>query len=405
MKILGIQFGKEEPTSIPLPELGMDFASVNNNWGGNGVYNRGSGDLGDPYVEMYRGEGPIYFGQDNLYPDHLNDLYNRSSLHSAIVDFKKELISGGGFELDGLEALSASEKLSLIQFRDYIDGEDSLQIVVSKLVMDYLIHGTMYMKLYWNSDKTKLLKAERVEPSKIRVGVGTDYEKVSKYFYSFDWKEYGRYGMKEIPNFNYTSSAHIEIIRFVNPNPTVNWYTLPSYSSAANWVDLDGDVSLYHKSNIENSVNPSMAIKFPERPASEEEKRKILNGIKRQAQGAKNAGRSMVFFADGKDNLPEIETITVSNIDKQFNVTSDHIQRNICYSHRINPLILGFKTPGSLGNGAELDYAYEIFTKSVIHPAQKDIEGFINKILKLKGLPVKFVFNDNELYSKKEIEQ
>lgn len=400
MKILGFEFGKKQETIATKGGTDMQFDYVYKPTGS--LQTRGSGDLGDPYVEFYRGSGPVYFGQDNLYPQHLNDMYNRSALHSAIVDFKKELIAGGGYTIEGKDSLNTSDKIRLKQFEDFIDGENSLQDFIDSITFDYIIHGTIYNKLYWNSDKSKLLKTKRIDPAKMRVGTDKkDYENVNRYYYCFEWSEYGRFGMQEMKPFDISSDEKIEIFRWRIPS-TLNWYSLPSYSAAANWINLDGDISLYHKSNIENSINPSMAIKYPEKPASDEERKKILLSLKKQAQGAKNAGRSMIFFADGKDNLPEIETIQVSNIDKQFNVTSDHIQRNICYAHKINPMILGLKTPGSLGNGAELEYAFEIFNKSVIEPSKRDIEQFLNKILKIKGLNVTIKLNEKEFNIKNE---
>lgn len=358
-------------------------------------------DLTNPWIENYNGKY-INFGQDNLYPNLLNDLYNRSSLHSAIVEFKKQSIIGNGFTIDDA-GLEASGKLELAQFLNFVNGKDSLEELLEQVVMDYLIHGTVYIKLYWNSDKSKLLRIERIEPSKLRIGVDkTDVEDINRYYYNFDWNNYGQYKTTEYPAFDIKSDNKVEIIRFINDNPTVNWYTLPDYSSGTNWMHLDAEVSDYHKSNIENSINPSMALKFYKLPANEEEKRGILNNIKRNFQGASNTGRAMVFFADGKETAPDIEPIQVSNIDKQFSITADQIQRNICYAHRINPMIMGLKTPGSLGNSTELDVSFEIFNKTVIQPAQRDIEAIIKKILTLKKLPVQIKLNEVELYTKKQ---
>ena len=364
-------------------------------------------DYTNPFIERYNGNGYIYFGIDNLYPDVLNDLYNRSGLHSAIVDFKRNLTSGAGFEFEGEEVLKPMEKVSLRQFTDLIDGENSLQHMLNDLTLDYIIHSTVYLKVYWNSDKSKVLKVKRIEPSKLRIGVNPkDVEEIDRYYYCFDWREYGRYGMTELPKFSREKNGNkVEVYRYVNKNPTVNWYTLPQYSSGTNWMHLDAEISNYHKSNIENAINPSMALKFYKMPANEEEKREILGNIKKNFQGSSNTGRAMVFFSDDKNSAPDIEPIAVSNIDKQFNVTADQIQRNICYAHKINPAIMGLKTPGSLGNTEELDLSMEIFNKSTIQPAQKDIEQIINTILGINQLPVSFKLNEFELWTPKTDKQ
>lgn len=344
----------------------------------------------------------VSFGDMNLYPNYLNDLYNSSGLHSAIIDFKKNLTIGEGFTVKGESELSAMQKVEVRQFLDFFDGNQRFDDVIKEITMDYMVHGTIYFKVHWNSDKTRALKLERLEPSKVRVGVfKSDPSKVETYFVNFNWKQAGQYPTKEYPPFNpmEKDGNRIEVFRYQVPNSAMNFYTLPSYASGTNWINLDGEVSTYHKSNIENAINPSMTVKFYKKPANNEEKRKIVNGIKKQFQGASNTGKAMIFFSDDKDTAPDVEPIKVSNIDKQFNVTADAIQRNICYAHKVNPLILGLKTPGSLGNSTEMETAFEIFQQGVIQPAQRDIEGVINRFLRMNGLPISIKFNDVELFS------
>ena len=360
-------------------------------------------DYTKPYQETYNGNF-IYFGIDNLYPNVLADLYNRSGLHSSIVKFKKELVSGGDIEVIGLESLEAGRKLNAIQYINYIDGKNSLSDLISDLTLDYLIHGTIYVKLTWNVGKTKVLKMERLDPSKVRIDINkTNPESVTRYLYNFNWREYSRYQTTYYPAYSNKSEHNVEVICFKLKNPNMLWYAIPEYSAGVNWMELDGEISNYHKSNIENSINPSMALNFFQLPANEEEKRNILHSIKKNFQGSTNTGRAMVFFSDGRDTAPEVKPIEVSNIDKQFNITADQIQRNICYAHQINPMIMGLKTPGSLGNSAELETSYDIFINSYVKPTQKDMEGYINKLLSIANAGVTIKLNSSQIYTTKTI--
>lgn len=362
------------------------------------------------YLETNQKAKYVWFGNNNQYPNYLNDLYNSSGLHSAIVDFKKNLISGAGFTIEGQDFLEAMKKVELQQFLSFIDGTNSLEYLLGELTLDYVLHGTIYLKIYWNSDKSRILKVKRVEPSKIRVGASkVDPDVIDRYYYNFDWTLLGNYNTIEYPAFSTIkkepvkgtkqAAPCVEIFRYIVPNSAMLFNTLPSYASATNWIQLDGEISNYHKSNIENSINPSMTIKFYKRPANEEEKRAILSNIKKSYSGSSNTGKAMVFFSDDKESSPDVEPIQISNIDEQFNVTSDAIQRNICYAHKINPLVVGLKTPGSLGNSTELEISFEIFQKSVIEPAQRTIENIINKLLKINSLNVKFTLNEVELFT------
>lgn len=360
-------------------------------------------DYGKPYQETYNGKF-VYFGIDNLYPNVLADIYNRSGLHSSIVKFKKELISGGDIEVIGLDNLEAGRKLNAIQYINYIDGKHSLSDLISDLTLDYLLYGAIYVKITWNVGKTKVVKMERMDPAKIRIDIDrANPDVITNYLYNFNWREYSRYITTSYPAYSNKSDAPVEVISFSLKNPNMLWYAIPEYSAGVNWMELDGEISNYHKSNIENSINPSMALNFYQLPANEEEKRTILSSIKRNFQGSTNTGRAMVFFSDGRETAPEVKPIEVSNIDKQFNITADQIQRNICYAHQINPMIMGLKTPGSLGNSAELETSYDIFINSYVKPTQKDMSGYINKLLSIANAGITVKLTSSQIYVNKNI--
>lgn len=382
-------FFKSKPETVTVKESYMDFAGINKR-------NANDASKGlNTQVERLSGKH-IYFGDGNLYPNYLNNLYNSSGLHSAICGTKKDLISGAGYTMFGEDLLTPFAKLSLKTLENFFDGTNTLEDVVTDMTLDYVIHGTIYLKVSWNSDHTKIIRAERIEPSKMRAGVDPkDKTKVSKYYYCFDWEQIGTYPTTEYPAFNPTKDgASVEIYRYMVKNPAMLYYTMPSYAAGINWIDLDAEISTYHRANIENSINPSMTIKFFERPANDEEKRTIVNNIKKTYSGSSNTGKAMIFFSSSKETAPEVTPVEVSNIDKQFLQTGASIQNNVCYAHRIDPLLAGIKTPGSLGNASEMEISYNIFKRSYVSPAQKDIEGVINRILSINQIPVKFKFNE-----------
>jgi hypothetical protein len=123
----------------------------------------------------------IWYGKDNLFPQRLNELYESVSLHSAIVDFKKLMICGQGYTIEGEDTLPAVDKVKLAGIKRFIEEETTLQEFIENITLDMIIHSTVYIKLHWNEDKTRLIKCERIEPSKIRLGVDLRYpEKIKK---------------------------------------------------------------------------------------------------------------------------------------------------------------------------------------------------------------------------------
>jgi hypothetical protein len=150
MGFFDFNFNKK-PTLPVLPkESTMDFSSYNYNSLGNGfLHGRMSNyDLTDPRI-LENGKY-IQFGQDNMYPNHLNRLFNQSGLHHSIIEFKKSLIAST-YTIDEKSELTPVDKLQLTQLMNQFDGDRDMSEVLSDITLDLLIHNTIYFKLYWNT--------------------------------------------------------------------------------------------------------------------------------------------------------------------------------------------------------------------------------------------------------------
>jgi hypothetical protein len=325
------------------------------------------------------------YGVDGFLPQELNRLYNASPLHSAIINFKKLLTVGGGLDYS-LESLDGSQKISAMQILTQFEH------CLKDIAMDFFIHSRVCLKVTWNADFTKIIKIKRISPEKIRIAEVDEDMEATKYLYNYDWRYTSKYPTKEYPAFStYNTSVkkeHTQIYVFQTNSPGQRLYAEPSYLSALNWVVLDAEMSAYHKANILNSINPSILIQYFERPGSREERQQILADLNQSFAGSRKTGRAMVTFSDGKDLAPTVTQLQPNQLDKTFLSLTDVIQRQICYAHQTDPLLLGLKTPGSLGNSAEFPYVFQVFNQSVIFPAQNDIEEIIDMFLAINKVPI-----------------
>ncbi len=116
-------FSKSEKQSVEVVEGYQSFSTP--------FVKIGGANLALPYVNgRYQVAGYIPFGQDNLYPEVLNQMYYTSPLHGAIVDYKVNAVVGGGFNII-IEKLTNEEKLDLYdQLRDKCPPSDIRQLVV-----------------------------------------------------------------------------------------------------------------------------------------------------------------------------------------------------------------------------------------------------------------------------------
>jgi hypothetical protein len=85
----------------------------------------GGANLTLPYVNgRNQTNGYIPFGQDNLYPELLNQYSTTSPLHGSIVGYKVNAAVGGGFNIVA-DRLTPQDKLELYTLRKKIKHKKS----------------------------------------------------------------------------------------------------------------------------------------------------------------------------------------------------------------------------------------------------------------------------------------
>ena len=351
----------------------------------------GRGNLTLPYVNgRYSTNMWVRFGTDNLYPQMLNQMYYSSPLHGAIVDYKTNAVIGGGFNLT-TDKLTPQEKLEMFTFEKKANLKHTVKAVTKQLI----IHNRVYFKLYFG-EKKKLIKIENVSPDKVRVSRFGDM-----YYLCDDWST--NIDIKEIKPYHITCKDECQLYCYEVKSVGQDFYSLPTYSSALNFAFLSGELSYFAKSNIQNSVFPSFAMMFPKRPQSEEEKHMIKETIDR-LKGAANAGKAVAFFANSADQLPKIESLPTNGNDKLFHEASALNTEQICFSHTIDPILMGIRTTGSLGNGSDIKQAYVIFEKNVVMELRQQVTTIFNEILTIARIPAEFTINNFQIINETIVE-
>lgn len=384
MKLFGFTIGKEK--SVDVTEAGgyQSFSTP--------FMKVGGGNLSLPYVNgRQQTNGYIRFGEDNFYPQLINQLYYTSPLHASIVDFKTNAVAGGGYELTIDKDSTAMEKVEVYSF----DKRLNFKKTIPAITKDVILHNRVYFHLHFNQIGD-LVKAKRVGPEKVRRSKNGD-----EYFLCEDWSS-----MVEIYSIKpYKYGVIQKECLYVWENHSVGQdiYPLPSYTSAFNWAFLDGEMSYLQKSNILNSIFPSFAMMFPKKPQSDEEKHSIKQTIER-AKGASQAGKAIAFFANNQESLPKIEPIPTNSNDNLFQVTTESIDSKICQSHTIDPILMGIRVSGKLGSGSDIKQAYVIFEKNTIIPLRDTIESIFNDLLKIGKVKATLTLNNYQIINETIVE-
>lgn len=337
--------------------------------------------LNDPYCPEIKSSYGYIYGDRNLYPQQLLRAYSTSPIHQACINYKVLMTAGEGLFLDrtnlNLDKQIIGEQLMYF-FNKAIEG----------ITNDYFIHNRFYLQITWNSNFTKIIKIKHISAEKIRVfDINDNFEPIS-FNYCFDWKQVGRFGTIKYPIFSTENKKdNVQLFEFQGDTPGKKIYTLPTYRSSLDWVNLDGQMATYHNANITNSLNPSLVVKFFQLPDTDQKKESIRQALVDSFAGAEKTGRVMTFFSPDKETAPEVIQLEPNKLDKTFISLTDTIQRAITYSHNINPDLLGLKTPGSLGtNAGQLSEIKAQFIESVILPAKNKIECELNYLASINGI-------------------
>jgi hypothetical protein len=97
--------------------------------------NIGKGDLTKPFISSnYVGSGGyVRFGEDNMFPQIINQMYYTSPLLGGIIQFKTSAVCGGGFEIQN----TPDNLKSKIELKAFIK-KNKLKKLVPTITRDWL---------------------------------------------------------------------------------------------------------------------------------------------------------------------------------------------------------------------------------------------------------------------------
>lgn len=351
-----------------------------------------------PEFREVTGKDWVYYGEKNNYPDYLLKLYSRSAKHNAIVNGKACYITGKGWEADeqGASVLTRAEALQFIQNAGI--GQ-TLNQITYKAVLDLEIFGGFALEIVWDKKGKKIASIAHVDFGNVRTNEdGSEYYYTSKWFKRYsrkddtdyvspipdpdnnkDWKVYQPYDPE--------NRKGSQLLYFKQYRPGMDVYPLPEYLGCVPWIETDFEIANFHYNNVKNGFTASHLLKFYNGIPTEDQQTKIEEKIKAKFSGSDNAGRFVTVYSKDKEHGSEVETLTMSDIDKQFEVLNKTIQQEIFSGHNVtSPMLFGIKTEGQLGGRTEIIEANELFQNTYVNKKQQLVELVFNELAKANGI-------------------
>lgn len=349
------------------------------------------------YIETINPKGYINWGEDNRYPDLINELMNRAPKHSAIVKGKSEMISLGGFNKD-----VSVDTLTFI--RNYWSGGKTLDDILIRATFDLEKFNTFALRIHWNTDKTRISLIDYIDIGKLRYtteGVDGNTFVAVNVEYRDNWFRSSLSKFNKIyPIFNENERSQDEYIYIYNGLLSGSEiYAKASYQAGLEYIMVESDISNFHLNNLRKGFFPNLHIDIANtNPSNGEELESLVSAYKRQFQGTQG-NRQFITFSDGTNDKPTtITPLTIDFSDKKFIELSKQVTENIFSAHRVTcGELFGVKEPNGLNyTKDQILESYRLFQTTYINPRKNIMERVFNTFGKINGCD-KLTINDYKI--------
>lgn len=323
-----------------------------------------------PEFKEVKSKDWILFGEDNLFPESLLYLFNKSSNHNAIINGKVSYIIGQGLPIDN-------------RLRNVNRNGESFNKVLRKFASDIELFGGAYFQVIWKMGGG--CEISHMPFQHIRKG------KDDGWWYCKNWKQ--PKDRVHLQDFDMNNRVGAQIFHYKEYRPGCDIYPLPGYFGALNDIETDVEISKYNLSVIKNGMFSSKMIVFNNGIPTDEQKRDIEKDFKKKFAGSENSGNFMLVFNSDPTKAPTVQDLSTTDLDKLFDQLNKTTQAEIFSGHNVtSPMLFGIMEQGKLGGRNELQDAYEIFKNTYVNFKQQALEEIIQVFLPLFGVAEQMKF-------------
>lgn len=312
-------------------------------------------------------KGWINYGTDNNLPQRIIDLNNESAVNKSIIENKVTYICGAGID----DTLYSGQP----------NTNEDWNTLIEKIAKDYTTFGGFCFQVVLNKNGNNV-SLFHTDFSKIRVGETNEYGTPLNFFLSNDWrKTSGQYAPAQIKAY---ASEELQqgmpyLYYYKDYEPSLDYYPVPHYFSALNYIEADGLLGKFYRNSINNGFAPSVIITIPSNPG-EEAKQQFNKDMTSSFAGTNGANSIVVLYGESQDIKPEVTPFTASGNADLYNNVNDVIFQKIISAHRLSsPTLAGISGSGNLsGNASEIINSFILYNYTVIHKLRRKILDTLN---------------------------
>jgi len=339
----------------------------------------------------------VYYGAKNDFPYYLIDNYTESAFHKAITDFKVSYICSGGWGIN-MDGMNTEQKaLALKMLEQPFNMDSDLDDATLRWTLDLELFNGLCIKGVW-SENEKFATLSYVDMANIRTNIDETI-----FYYTSKWVTQAQDGtrkpntkpqeekdFKKYPKYDNTKRTGEFIYYWKAPHPTQKVYPIPLYQGAMRAISIDIALDKYFHNIVSNGFVPTHLINFFNGEPSAEKSQAIEKLIQKKWSGV-NGQPIIVNFAKNKETAADVQTLQMTDADKQYQEVAKASQQKIITGHLLTSgMLLGLYREGSLGGRSELMFAEEMFQNQYVTGRQHIIENIMNELAADFGIQNKF---------------
>lgn len=319
--------------------------------------------------EDARGKNYIIYGQDNTYPNYLYGLYADVSTLKTIIDGTAAYIAGD------------DAKSIVPGFETTINKKgDTWRNFIKLLGRDYNLYGGCSYNVIRNK-RGDISELYYIDFRNLR----TD-KKNETFYYSEEYtKKYSRSSKvlvypRFIPGARNVPSSIVYV-----KNEYTTPYPVPRYSGAIKACEIERNIDEMHLASLQNGFMGSYLINFLNGIPTDEQKAEIEKNVAEKFSSTHNAGRILLNFANGKDNMAILQKLEISDFGEKYKAAANRSREQIYCAFQAIPQLFGLMTDNKGFSEAEFVEAFRLYNGTVVKDIQRTLCDSFDYVLSTKG--------------------
>lgn len=327
---------------------------------------------------LSRGSGNILlYGKDNLYPDKVKSMAQRSQSCKTAIRTLGRFLGGQGFKEQGgqdINQIEVNEKgETLHDMLDHAAVEKASFGAAFHFNYNFLgeiieIQEIPFQTLRWKKDFSRLV----FTPDWSKSGKFNKTDKIE--FYKFNpetvQEEIAESGGLE----NYPGQA----LYWIPEQKEI--YPLATFDSALDDVQFEHESGVYKLRNVQNGYSAGYVEITPVSLSGEKEQQDKIRDVQR-SRGANNAGRTKVLplnsnFLEALGSRKIFEEIPRTGIDKYFKQQNEETKFNIYSAFQQPPILNGISKDGMFNQESFKDAFH--YYNSITEKDRQELERIFN---------------------------